>query len=77
MINVKVKNTNVKIKIEGMGDDLIAEMLIVLKVFNERLREGDVETAKALQKTLIECQTTIFGYEQTAEVYKEMHEQDE
>lgn len=75
MINIKINKKKGKVGVEGIADDLIAEMCIAIKMVNEHLRESDEEVAKTFQKTLIECQPIIFGYDQTEEVYKEMREE--
>lgn len=74
MIELTVKKTDLKIKVKGMSDDIIAEMMIALKLFNDNLKEKDEETARAFQRTLLESQTYIFGHDQTEKVFKEIQE---
>ena len=75
MIELTINKTDLKMKSEGMSRDIIAEMLMVIKIFNDNLKEGDEETARAFQRTLLESQTYIFGHDQTEKVFKEMREE--
>lgn len=74
MIELMVKKTDCKIKADGMNGDIIAEMMIALKLFNDNLKEEDEEIARAFQRTLLESQTYIFGHDQTEKVFKEIQE---
>lgn len=71
---IATNRTDYKIKVKGMTDDVIAEMMIALKLFNDNLKEEDEETARAFQRTLLESQTYIFGHDQTEKVFKEIQE---
>lgn len=74
MIKLTINKTDLKIKIEGMTDDISAEMLMAIRLFNDSLKEKDEETARAFQRILLESQTYIFGHNQTRKVFEEMRE---
>lgn len=60
MVKIEVNKGEFNMEIEGMGDEIIAEMIVAIKGFYNALAKDDAEEAEAFRRAIFLNEDLIF-----------------
>lgn len=60
MVKIEVNKDELHMEIEGMGDEIIADMIVAIKGFYNALAKKDTEEAEIFRRTIFLREDLIF-----------------